>query len=763
MSRPGRFKISPRARRALRQSGLDPAGVRGSGPGGRIVEKDVLGQRGSAPSSTGGKRIALTPMRAAIARRLTESKQSVPHFYLKQTIRADALVAYRKSVKESTGASVNDLVLLATARTLAEFSDFRCRWAGDALEEQDGVHLGVAVGLEEGGVVVPVLLHADRLSVAHLHRETVRLAEAARQRRIENMGRGIFTVSNLGMFGVEEFTAIVNPPESGILAVGAIRRAITDKGPAQVMTVQLSCDHRIVDGVLAARFMNRLRERLENPAVGLGEGSSVQVTAEPPAHFRNGRNGGEGKEVVVVGAGPGGYVAALEAAHHGAKVTLVEKAPYAGGTCLNFGCIPSKALLASAELRHRLTHARTMGIRLSGKSEVDWTAIQNRKNKIVQDLRGGLRHLFQTAGIHTVQGIGRLAGPGQVAVRGAEGEEILKAPQVILAPGSRPSELPGMTVDGQRVATTDTALHWDSLPASLLIIGGGVIGVEFACLMQALGVRVTVVEKQSRILTEMEADLAKEMLLILARRGDSESGTHGVEFVLGAEIQDLRLHGKEVGVRLAGGKELRAERVLVAVGRRPATEDLGLETTQLTTNRGYLRVGDDMRAAPGIFCVGDANGRCQLAQAASAQGKVAARNALGGQETLTGPIPFAVYSFPEIASAGLTEEECRRDGRDFAVGRFPLSHLGKSRVVGETDGFVKVLRGTEDDALLGVHAIGHNAVEFITAALPLLRQGAKAQDLGSIVFPHPSMSEALAEAADDSLGLALHLPKRLVA
>jgi len=280
-------------------------------------------------------------MRAAIARRLTESKQTVPHFYLKQTIRTDALVAYRKGVKESTGASVNDLVLQATARTLAEFPDFRCRWAGDALEEQDGIHLGVAVGLEEGGVVVPVLLHADRLSLADLHRETVRLAEAARQRRIENMGRGIFTVSNLGMFGVEEFTAIVNPPESGILAVGAIRRSMTDNGPAQVMTVQLSCDHRIVDGVLAARFMSRLKERLENPAVGLGGERSVQVISEPPAHSRNGRPDGKGKEVVVVGAGPGGYVAALEAAHHGAKVTLVEKSTHAGGTCLNFGCIPS--------------------------------------------------------------------------------------------------------------------------------------------------------------------------------------------------------------------------------------------------------------------------------------------------------------------------------------------------------------------------------------------------------------------------------------
>lgn len=702
-------------------------------------------------------------MRAAIARRLTESKQNVPHFYLKQTIRADALVAYRRSVKESTGASVNDLVLQATARTLAEFKDFRCRWAGDCLEEQDGIHLGVAVGLEEGGVVVPVLLHADRFSLADLHQKTVWLAEAARQRRIENMGRGIFTVSNLGMFGVEEFAAIVNPPESGILAVGAIRRSMTESGPGQVMTVQLSCDHRVIDGKMAAEFMNRLRERLENPAVGLGDGCSVKVIAEPPVQSRNGQHDGKGKEVVVVGAGPGGYVAALEAAHHGAKVTLVEKSPYAGGTCLNFGCIPSKALLASAELRHRLSHARSLGIRLAGPSEVDWSVIQRRKNKIVEDLRGGLRLLFQSAGIKTVQGTGRLAGPGLVAVRGAEGEKVLKAPQVILAPGSRPSVLPGMTVDGQRVATTDTALHWDSLPASLLIIGGGVIGVEFACMMQALGVRVTVVERQPRILPEMEKDLGKEMLRILGCRGDSETGTHGVEFVLGAEIQDMRLHDREVGLRLAGGKELRAERVLVAVGRRPATEDLGLETINLMTRNGYLPVGDDMRAAPGIFCVGDANGRCQLAQAASAQGKVAARNALGGQENLSGPIPFAVYSFPEIASAGLTEEECRKAGRTFSVGRFPFSNLGKARVVGETDGFVKVIRGSDDDVLLGVHAIGHNAVEFISAALPLLGQGMKVQALGSLVFPHPSMSEAMAEAADDSLGLALHLPKRLAA
>ena len=255
MSRTSRLKISPRARRALRQAGLQAGDLRGSGPAGRIIEKDVRQARSAHSSGSAGKRRPVSAMRAAIARRLAESKQTVPHFYLKQTIRADALVAFRKQVKESTGASVNDLVLQAVARNLAEFPDFLCRWAGDALEEQDGVHLGVAVGLEEGGVVVPVVLNADQLSLANLRKETVRLSESARQRRIENMGRGVFTVSNLGMFGIEEFTAIVNPPESGILAVGAIRLAMTENGSAQVMTVQLSCDHRIIDGVLAARFM----------------------------------------------------------------------------------------------------------------------------------------------------------------------------------------------------------------------------------------------------------------------------------------------------------------------------------------------------------------------------------------------------------------------------------------------------------------------------------------------------------------------------
>ena len=759
MNRASRLKISPRARRALRQAGLQAGDLRGSGPAGRIIEKDVREARGAHSSQSKGKRRPVSAMRAAVARRLTESKQTVPHFYLKQTIRADALVAFRKQVKESTGASVNDLLLQAVARTLAEFPDFLCRWAGDAVEEQDGVHLGVAVGLEEGGVAVPVVLNADQLSLAELRKETVRLSESARQRRIENMGRGVFTVSNLGMFGIEEFTAIVNPPESGILAVGAIRRAMTETGLAQVMTVQLSCDHRIIDGMLAARFIGRLKERLENPATGLGERASVRVSMEPPPG-PSVRPDGKGTEVIVVGAGPAGYVAALEAAHHGAHVTIVEKSDHLGGTCLNFGCIPSKALLASAELMHRMEQAQTLGIHLPGRPQIDWPAIQNRKNKIVHELRGGIRQLLRAAKVGTEMGTAKLAGPGLVAVHSPAGEKVLRASQIILAPGSRPALLPGLTADGVRVGTTDTALHWESLPSSLLIIGGGVIGVEFACLMQALGVQVHVVEKRPGILSEMDADLGKEMRQILTRRGNADWGTRGVEFHLGQEIEKVKVTDKDVVVRLGGGKEIRAERVLVAVGRRPVTEELGLASVGLSTQNGYLSVGEDMRAGPGIFCVGDANGRCQLAQAASAQGKVAARNAVGGRETLTGPVPFAVYSFPEIASVGLTEEECRQTGKKIAVGRFSLSGLGKARVVGETAGFVKVIRSEEDHSLLGVHTLGHNAVEFITAALPLVRQKARAEELGSLIFPHPSMSESLAEAADDSYGRALHLPMR---
>jgi dihydrolipoamide dehydrogenase len=736
------YKISPRARRAATRLGLSVERLSGSGPGGRIVEADVLrASKNSAP----GSRQPLGGMRKTIARRLVEAKQTVPHFYLRRTIKAEALTAFLPARRMLHPCSLNDIIVKAVAMAVREFPAFRSRIDGEDLLTLDDTNIGIAVGLD-GGVVVPVVLAADTLPLDKLAAETKRLIGLAREKRVENSGRGVFSISNLGMFDVEEFTAIVNPPESGILAIGAVREVMRVEdgvaGTGKALTMTLSCDHRVVDGMAAALFLNRVGELLETPALLVAETASPRIEVE--------RERGE-YDVAVIGSGPGGYVAALQAAALGAKVAVIEKSPHVGGTCLNAGCIPSKTLLASAGLLHRIQSAKNLGITVAGSVTADWPAMQKRKDAILRGLRGGIGGLFQSRRITLVVGHGRLDGAGRIQVGQEAATTLLTATSILLAPGSCPAVLPGFAVDGERVATTDSALHWSTLPQSLLIIGGGVIGVEFACMMQALGVAVAVVEKTSRLLPELDAEIASALQAILAKRG--------VSFHLGTEIKDFA--ATEGGCRavLSQGTTLEAERTLIAVGRKPNTDHLGLDSVGLTLDRGFLRTGDDMATtARGVFCVGDANGRCQLAHAASAQGRVAARNALGGKETLTAPMPAAVYTFPEVAGLGLTETAARERGLPIAIGKFPLRHLGKALASGDTEGFVKVIRHSGSDELLGVHAMGHSAIEFTSAAAAVMHTRAPTSQLASMVFPHPSLSEALGEAAEDAYGHALHLP-----
>ncbi len=734
-----RRSSSPRARKTAAKLGIALDRIHGSGPNGRIIEADVI--KAAASPVAKGTRRPFTGMRRTIATRLTESKQTIPHFYMKKTVRMRALLAFLAERKNLHPCTLNDLFLKATAIAIRELPAFRTRIEGDEIVELEDVNLGIAVGIE-GGVVVPVLLNADVLPLADLATETKRLVGLARERRIENSGRGVFTLSNLGMFGVEEFSAIINPPESGILAIGAARDDAASG--EKLLTLNLSCDHRVVDGMAAALFLNRLTEIIEAPSAQLGETSAspaISVTREQGEY-----------DVIVVGSGPGGYVAALQAAELGAKVAVIEKSAHLGGTCLNHGCIPSKALLASAETLHRIHAAGEFGIRVPDGTTADWTAIQQRKDQILKNLRSGIGSLFKGRGITLLQGHGRLEGPGKLSYEFEGRLQPVTATSIILAPGSTPAMLPGFPQNDARVATTDAALHWNSLPKSLLIIGGGVIGIEFACMMQALGTAVAIIEKAPRILPEMDETLAGGMADILRKRG--------VKIHAGCEILDFQL--TETGCRaiLPGGVELSGERTLMAVGRRPATGDIGLTNLNLNTDRGFLKTGDDLSVAPGIFCVGDANGICMLAHAASAQGRVAAHLALGHAMALPKVIPSAVYTFPEIASVGISEEQAAKQGIATATGMFPLRNLGKAMASGETAGFVKVVREKDSGVLLGVHALGHSAIEFSTAALTLVGSRASARELANLVFPHPSMSEAMAEAAEDSYSAALHLPPR---
>ena len=463
---------------------------------------------------------------------------------------------------------------------------------------------------------------------------------------------------------------------------------------------------------------------------------------------------GEHYDIAVIGSGPGGYIAALKAAQMGARAAVVEK-EHLGGTCLNYGCIPSKALLASAELMHRIAHAGQFGVEAGGKASCNWGKVQSRKDKIVDTLRRGIQSLLAARKVGLYRGRGVLNGPGKIAVTRDDGADRITAEKVILAFGSVPSRIPGFPDDPQRVCTSDEALHWKDLPRRLLIVGGGAIGCEFACMMAAFGVEVSLVEMLPSLLPNMDADLGAALEKILAKRG--------IQIFTDAKVENLSVTGEAISATRSGGKMMEVDRLLVATGRRANTSDVGLETVGLQTDRGFLRV-DDRMATPvkDHYCIGDANGRCLLAHAASAQGVVAVANALGGGRSFDLPVPEAVYTFPEVAAVGLTPQRAKAEGIPVAVGLFPMGHLGKAMAVGETEGFVKVLRHRESGALLGVHMLGHNVTECIAAAGAMLGQKVAVGDVAETVIAHPTMSEALKEAAGDALGMALHLPPRKV-
>ncbi|MDH3582610.1 MAG: dihydrolipoyl dehydrogenase [Phycisphaerae bacterium] len=461
-------------------------------------------------------------------------------------------------------------------------------------------------------------------------------------------------------------------------------------------------------------------------------------------------------DIAVIGTGPGGYVAALKAAQLGARVAVFEKR-HLGGCCLNEGCIPSKSLLSSAELLHQVQHAETWGIQVGGEIGHDWKKIQKYKDKVIRQLRAGIASLLKGRQVTLYQGHARLNGPGRIEVTSAEGEtQAIAADDVILAPGSAPIRIPGWPDDPRLVCTSDESVHWDTLPRRLLIVGGGVIGCEFACMMQPFGVEVVIVEMLPTLLGGMDGDLGDALKTSLEQRG--------IVCHTDTKVEQLAVAGSSITAQLSGDRSLEMDRVLVAVGRRANTQDLGLDTAGIDLDpRGFIAVDDTLATStPHHYCIGDANGRCLLAHAASAQGVAAVENAMGTAHPFTAPIPSAVYTFPEVAAVGLTEDECHQQDLPIAIGRFPLGHLGKAMATHHTEGFVKTIRHRETDELLGVHMIGHNATECIGAAGALLHQKVKMHDLAETVFAHPTISESIKEAAEDALGMGLHLPPRKI-
>lgn len=459
-------------------------------------------------------------------------------------------------------------------------------------------------------------------------------------------------------------------------------------------------------------------------------------------------------QIVVIGGGPGGYAAAFRAADLGLEVTLIESAPALGGECLHHGCIPSKALLTATHLLEQITAAEAMGIRASQVS-VDAAAMGRWKEGILAQLATGLAQLAARRGVEVVQGTATFTGSRHLRISDG-GSGALTFAQAIIASGSRPIGLPGIAIDGERVMTSRQALQLRAVPERLLVIGGGYIGLELGSVYVRLGSRVTIVELTERLLPGLDRDLVQVIHQALSRRG--------VDLHLRTKVTGLQTEGTHVAVNLAqeGGtaQTVEVDGVLVAVGRQPNTEALGLEHTRVTRDaHGFIQVNAQRRTTDShIYAVGDVTGEPMLAHKAAREGKVAAEAIAGEPAAFDNvTVPAVVFTDPEIAFCGLSEEQARAAGYTLKVGKFPLRALGRALTLNAPEGFVKVIADAERDVLLGVRMVGHGVSDLISEAVLGLEMGAQLEDLAVSIHPHPTLSEALAEAAEVALGRAIHL------
>jgi dihydrolipoamide dehydrogenase len=456
-------------------------------------------------------------------------------------------------------------------------------------------------------------------------------------------------------------------------------------------------------------------------------------------------------DVVIIGGGPGGYVAAIRAAQLGAKCAVVEK-EFVGGTCLNWGCIPTKALIKSGRVAATVRSAGEHGISTDHVS-IDLDAVFARKDKIVSNLRAGIESLLKARGIHHVKGTGRLAAVDSVEVEGPSGhKETLAADKIILATGSEPARPRIFEFDGERIVTSQDAVMKSDLGKSVIIVGAGFIGCEYAALYANLGLEVTLLELLDSILATADQDVIKELTRAFKKRK--------IKVRTGVKVERLCGEGAGAAAYLEGGEKVTAGFALVSVGRRPVTNGLGLEELGVAMERGYVTIDEYCRTTvPTIYAIGDITGKPQLAHVASAQGVVAAENIMGKASRMDyDVIPACVFTDPEAASVGMTEREASQEGLDYRVGRFPFRVLGKAQAEGELDGLVKIIGDAKTNRLLGVHIVGYGASELIAEAALAMKLGATADEIIDTIHAHPTLPEAFKEAAEHFEGKAIHLP-----
>ena len=464
-------------------------------------------------------------------------------------------------------------------------------------------------------------------------------------------------------------------------------------------------------------------------------------------------------DVTIIGSGPGGYVAAIRAGQLGLKVAMIEKEAGArlGGTCGLRGCIPTKALLNSAHLYEKAGHFEQFGLKVEGLS-FDWSGVQKYKSDVVAKNSAGVSYLMKKNKVTVINGFGKIVGKGRVEVKGDDGKtQTVEAKNIIIATGSVVRPIPGFETDGKQVVNSDQILELTSVPKSMIVVGSGAVGVEFASVYSRFGCDTTVVELMDRIIPGEDAEVSKELERAYKKRG--------IKCLTGVKLD--KLEKSKTSVKVSGkdakGKEvaLEAEILLVAIGRMPYTENLGLEKTKVVVNpRGTIKVNQYCETdEPNVFAIGDVIDTAWLAHLASKEGILVVEKLAGKKvEPINHRlVPNCTYCDPEVASVGLTEAKAREEGYDVKVGKFPFSASGKARILGETDGFVKIVSEKKYDEILGVHIIGPHATELLAEACVAMSHEATAESLSQTIHAHPTVSESVMEAAEGVHDLTIHM------
>ncbi|MGE3954111.1 MAG: dihydrolipoyl dehydrogenase [Parachlamydiales bacterium] len=456
-------------------------------------------------------------------------------------------------------------------------------------------------------------------------------------------------------------------------------------------------------------------------------------------------------DLVVLGAGPGGYVAAIRAAQRGAKVALVEKG-YMGGTCLNVGCIPSKALIAGAEVLRKVERADQYGIK-TGKVEFDYHHMRVRKDQVVEEIRGSLEGLLAANKITILRGHGKFVSPNEIKVLG-EDNTVVTFDKAIIATGSEPRDMAAFPFDGERVHSSSTLWDAEPLPKRLAVIGGGIIGCEMASLYEALGAQVTILE----LLPDLISTEGKELGATLRAAYEKQ----GIKVLTEVMVEGIdRPKGKPLKIKLKGKDPIEADMALVAVGRKLNTDGIGLEAAGVVVEKGgSIPVNDRMETnIPHIYAIGDITAKIMLAHVASHQGLVAAANATGGDAVMHyNAVPSIIFTHPEIASVGLTLEKAKAAGYDAVVGKFPFQYLGKSVASIETEGFARVVIDRKTEELLGAQVVGYEAPTLIAQIAQAITSELTAESVEETIHAHPTISEAWLEATLLAAGRPIHLP-----